>query len=112
MTAKPEIQPWQKCPVCNGCGTVAQNFYNPDMTSAADTARKQCRTCNGRGIIAAHCPPASLPGDAPKQDLRTPEASVPVSQLKAVLDSFDYTWPEEGISRFKTLIHAAEKEQK
>lgn len=43
---------YQKCPVCEGRGVVAQGFYNPyshSMTSSL--APDKCKTCDGDGII-------------------------------------------------------------
>lgn len=47
----------QKCPVCNGRGTVSPGFYSKDgFTSpynAASTApmRETCQACGGKGIV-------------------------------------------------------------
>ena len=45
---------YQKCPVCNGNGTVSGGFYDhpgdcPYWTT--DHTTETCRTCQGRGII-------------------------------------------------------------
>ena len=39
----------QVCPVCNGKGTVASDFYRD--TSLTDASRQKCRSCDGRGIV-------------------------------------------------------------
>ena len=39
-----------KCPVCEGRGTVAHNFYSQSELSS-NTAREQCKSCHGIGII-------------------------------------------------------------
>lgn len=38
-----------KCPVCDGCGTVPNNFYK--KTVKESSSRTQCRTCKGIGAI-------------------------------------------------------------
>lgn len=48
---------WQKCPVCNGLGTVpASDIYKHD---------KKCPTCSGKGIISTLTgkPPADGSGE-------------------------------------------------
>jgi hypothetical protein len=41
---------WQRCPVCEGCGTVAPDFYSR-LGVATTTLRGQCRACTGTGVI-------------------------------------------------------------
>lgn len=38
----------QKCPVCEGKGTVPVDFYGYNNTSASSEI---CHTCNGSGVI-------------------------------------------------------------
>lgn len=45
------VQTWQRCPVCEGCGTVPADFYLR-LGSATSTSRQQCKTCEGHGIVA------------------------------------------------------------
>ena len=40
-----------KCPVCEGCGTVPNDFYRKTATKAS--SRIQCRSCSGRGVITS-----------------------------------------------------------
>jgi len=45
---------YQKCPICNGNGSVSGGFYNhpgdyPEWTS--DHIMEVCQTCKGTGII-------------------------------------------------------------
>lgn len=44
--------PVQRCPVCDGCGTVPADFY-ARLGVATGMGREQCRTCRGSGIIFA-----------------------------------------------------------
>jgi len=47
---------YQKCPVCEGCGTVPPGFYHNDATAAG---REPCKACGGRGIVGV--PDFALP---------------------------------------------------
>lgn len=41
-----------KCPVCEGRGTVASNFYsNYNSGTAVNTFPVTCKSCGGRGIV-------------------------------------------------------------
>ena len=52
---------WQRCPVCEGCGTVECNFYTK-ATTVSDLGRVQCRTCGGRGVLrTTEYPPENYP---------------------------------------------------
>ena len=42
---------WQVCPVCTGCGTVAQDFYACLGYAVGAGSREQCRRCDGTGTI-------------------------------------------------------------
>lgn len=42
---------YQKCPVCEGVGTLPCNFYSRAQTSSS-CSDVQCKTCLGRGIIS------------------------------------------------------------
>lgn len=44
------MSPIQRCPVCDGCGTVPCDFYTR-LGVATDTKRERCRTCLGGGVI-------------------------------------------------------------
>lgn len=39
----------QKCPVCNGRGTVLAGFYEDN--ACLSTKRVPCRACGGKGVI-------------------------------------------------------------
>jgi len=39
-----------RCPVCDGRGTVAHDFY-PDDHYTRPGQRCKCRACSGRGIV-------------------------------------------------------------
>mgnify|MGYP003396077368 CR=1 FL=1 len=41
-----------RCPVCAGCGTVQADF-NDRLGVSNSTAREQCRSCAGLGIVWA-----------------------------------------------------------
>lgn len=48
----------EKCPVCNGQGTVVRPPYVPgDQLTWVDTstAPYPCKVCNGKGIIIGLC---------------------------------------------------------
>ena len=61
FSASPVYPQWQVCPVCEGRGTVAHDFYT-QSGSATSTAREQCRTCRGRTVIP---PPGFFGGPQP-----------------------------------------------
>lgn len=50
-SSRPFYPQWQVCPVCEGRGTVAVDFYE-QLGAATSTERPVCRTCNGRTILA------------------------------------------------------------
>ena len=56
---------WQKCPVCNGCGTVPWEFYHgwgkKHETSAVPPERETCRACGGSGALYALVSPPVVP---------------------------------------------------
>ncbi len=41
---------YQKCPVCEGRGTLPCGFYAPAMATSS-VSPEICKTCNGQGII-------------------------------------------------------------
>lgn len=41
---------FQKCPVCEGVGSMPHNFYTRVQASSS-ISEVQCKTCNGQGII-------------------------------------------------------------
>lgn len=45
--------PYQKCPVCEGKGTIFIENYNHDRTDIGGEERC-CQTCEGKGIIPMH----------------------------------------------------------
>lgn len=47
----PSSSPIQRCPVCEGCGSVPCDFYTR-LGVATGTNRETCRTCRGDGIIS------------------------------------------------------------
>ena len=55
----------QKCPVCDGRGTVPSSFYNPAppgvvRQSTTFPMRTTCRGCNGDGVVWPPTPRFSL----------------------------------------------------
>ena len=48
--AHTSVRPPALCPVCQGRGTVPPDFYEA-MGVATSTARTQCRSCGGRGVL-------------------------------------------------------------
>ncbi len=52
-----EVRRWQRCPVCEGRGTVPHDFYT-GFGVATSTARERCRTCKGGTVLLASPVPA------------------------------------------------------
>lgn len=50
LWSTPVAVQWQRCPVCEGRGTVSPDFYE-QLGVGASTAREACRTCRGRTVI-------------------------------------------------------------
>lgn len=46
----PPARPPALCPVCSGRGSVPHDFYD-QLGASTSTAREQCRSCGGRGIV-------------------------------------------------------------
>lgn len=43
---------WQKCPVCDGRGTVSPGFYSGQfVVGSTSTEREECRSCHGKGVL-------------------------------------------------------------
>jgi hypothetical protein len=56
---------WQKCPICNGSGTIPNEFNNSGAWSPFVT----CTTCNGEKIISSlHGLPPSKYNPIQKED--------------------------------------------
>lgn len=55
---------FQTCLACRGVGTLPAGFYTaPEGGYIASTAREQCRSCGGRGVLSKADPaPTPLPG--------------------------------------------------
>jgi hypothetical protein len=47
----PVPQTPHKCPVCEGKGSVAEDFYPPDDRMHHSEGRYMCRSCWGAGIL-------------------------------------------------------------
>lgn len=45
------MQAAQKCPVCEGRGTVKHNFYADKKVKSRDRAEVICKSCKGTGIV-------------------------------------------------------------
>lgn len=46
---------WQKCPVCNGLGTIGERWttiYSQPPLPNENIDNKVCHVCNGHGIIS------------------------------------------------------------
>ncbi len=64
--SKPEYAPFQKCPKCNGQGTVSKPSYVPgDVSQWSSSATSfVCDVCNGAKIIPMHM----IKVEQPKQE--------------------------------------------
>lgn len=41
----------QKCPVCEGRGTMPRSFYKDTPAKKEESGRVECKSCNGTGIV-------------------------------------------------------------
>lgn len=63
----------QKCPICEGHGTVAGGFYQAvgGQTSwISNVSSEQCRTCTGQGVIRDLVPPVTRNKNLPNERLQ------------------------------------------
>lgn len=60
---------WQRCPICEGCGTVPHDFY-ARLGVSTSTARERCQRCSGLGTIVLPSWPTEFDMETERQKYR------------------------------------------